>query len=326
MSVPPERSGARSAPSAVDEPLAGSAPRAAGWVALEQDGPWGAKAFTASHLDPEVGRAIESAAAVAGVRPCLVRAPGRHADAHLDRPRRVLVAHARPARSWLLTGSVGDPADLLTLDWAAVGRGDVAAARASLPGLEPAAEHHLLVCTNGTRDVCCATLGRPVATGAAAARPGRVWEVTHTSGHRFAATAVLLPAGTLHGRLTTEAAVALLDEAVAGRTVMARLEGPLRVAAPRSGRRARVRRATGLLGLDDLAVGAVAGEPDTWRVVARDGRRWRVRIGSESSGTERPEFVRQGGARAPPVRRAGARRGVRRCMMGRWPLRRPAPG
>mgnify|MGYP006171250341 CR=1 FL=1 len=37
------------------EQLVGSAPFARAWVALEQDGPWGAKAFTASHLDPGLG-------------------------------------------------------------------------------------------------------------------------------------------------------------------------------------------------------------------------------------------------------------------------------
>ena len=59
----------------------------------------------------------------------------------------------------------------------------------SLPTLEPTHQAHLLVCTNGTRDVCCATKGRPVAQGACKALPDRVWEVTHTSGHRFAPTA-----------------------------------------------------------------------------------------------------------------------------------------
>ena len=44
------------------EQLAGSSPQAVGWVALEQRGPWGAKAFTASHLDPDLGRAIASLA------------------------------------------------------------------------------------------------------------------------------------------------------------------------------------------------------------------------------------------------------------------------
>ena len=64
------------------EQLAGSAPYAVAWVAIEQNGPWGAKAFTASHLDPDLGREIESRAAAYDVRPSLIRRPGRHADDH----------------------------------------------------------------------------------------------------------------------------------------------------------------------------------------------------------------------------------------------------
>ena len=59
----------------------------------------------------------------------------------------------------------------------------------------------LLVCTNGRRDVCCATLGRDVASHAAQAFPDRIWEASHLSGHRLAATTVLLPSGDLHGRV-----------------------------------------------------------------------------------------------------------------------------
>ena len=70
------------------------------------------------------------------------------------------------------------------------------AAVASLPALAPAPPQ-LLVCTNGTRDTCCARLGRPVAAAAARRFPDQVWEVTHTSGHRFAPTTVLLPSGAL---------------------------------------------------------------------------------------------------------------------------------
>ena len=88
--------------------------------------------------------------------------------------RRVLVAHTSPGRSWLLEGTVADPADVLDLDWAALRDGDRDAVRRSLPTLVESDRTHLLVCTNGTRDLCCAAKGRPVALGvaAAAARTG----------------------------------------------------------------------------------------------------------------------------------------------------------
>ena len=307
MEVPPagRAAGRCSAVSAaVDEQLIGSAPRAAGWVALEQNGPWGARAFTASHLDASLGAALEQAATMAGVRPSLIRRPGHHADHHSDPDeggRRVLVAHSLPGRSWLLTGTLADPSDLLRLDWRAVASGDVDAVRGSLPTpLEPAApgEAHLLVCTNGTRDVCCAVTGRPVAAAALRRRPGQVWEATHTSGHRFAPTAVLLPHGTLHGRLDGDAADALLTAAARGETVLEGLRG--RSAWPPPGQVAElaVREVAGELSLDALTLSRAG---DDWSVRHRDGRSWRVSVRSEEGAdVERPESC---GKAALPLRR-----------------------
>ena len=84
----------------------------------------------------------------------------------------MLLAHTAPGRTWLLEGTLAQPEDVLALDWAALRDGDRDAVRRSLPRLAPADRAHLLVCTNGTRDVCCAVKGRPVALGAAAAAPG----------------------------------------------------------------------------------------------------------------------------------------------------------
>lgn len=79
------------------EPLAGTAAATRTWLLIEQTGPWGAKALTASHLDPEVGRALERAAEGTGVRVALIRWPGRHADRRLPTRQRVFAAHpARP--------------------------------------------------------------------------------------------------------------------------------------------------------------------------------------------------------------------------------------
>jgi hypothetical protein len=271
---------------ALDEQLIGSAPTASGWVALEQNGPWGAKAFTGSHLDPDLGRVLEHRAAMAGVRPSLIRRPGPHPD-HLGETHRVLVASSVPGRTWLLSGHLDDPASLLGLDWDAVAGGDLAAARASLPSLAPEDDAHLLVCTNGTRDVCCAVTGRPVAAAASAVHPGRVWEATHTSGHRFAPTAVLLPHGTLHGRLDGAGAVGLLAAADRGETVLSGARGRSAWPAPGQVAEQTVREATGELGLDALTV-APAG--DEWSVRHLDGRSWRLAVRSEAvDGVERPE-------------------------------------
>lgn len=271
------------------EPLAGSAADARGWVALEQPGAWGAKALKDSALDPAIGKALDSATSKHGLRPVLIRRPGR-ASAPARRPdaaRSVLVAHSRPGRSWLLAGSVDDPAAVLDLDWAAIADGDASAVVASLPALAPEPEPHLLVCANGKRDACCAIVGRPVAAAAAELRPGQVWETTHLGGHRFAPTAVVLPSGWTFGRLTSESAAPTLDaigagvvdlEAARGRSVW---PGPGQVA------ELAVRRRLGARGVDDVT--AVVRADDGWTVTLADGRRWQVTVERRDSGAFRPE-------------------------------------
>ncbi|RNL64884.1 sucrase ferredoxin [Nocardioides marmoriginsengisoli] len=270
------------ATAAAGEALIGSAPDAIAWVCLEQNGPWGKKAWTDSHLDVDLGRAIEEAAGVHGVRPSLIRRPGKHADATTGSERAVLVGYTHPDGSWLLTGTIAAPEALLDLDWAAVAAGDAEAVRRSLPALEPDDQPRLLVCTNGTRDTCCARLGRPVAAAALAAHPGRVWEVTHTSGHRFAATTVLLPAGVLHGRVLD--AAPLLAAADAGEVVLTGYRGRSTWSAGAQVAEEHVRRTEGITGIDDLVV---VPEIDAWSVRHRDGRRWWVAV-SASTGGERP--------------------------------------
>jgi hypothetical protein len=270
------------ASAAAREPLVGSAPEALGWVCLEQNGPWGPKAWTSSHLDPEVGVAIESLAGAHRVRPSLIRRPGRHADPGTATSRHVLVAHSRPGASWLLAGTIEAPEDLLALDWAAVSAGAVDEVVASLPVLTPA-EPQVLVCTNGTRDTCCARLGRPVAAAAGARFPDHVWEVTHTSGHRFAPTTVLLPSGSLHGRVLD--AARLLEAESAGELVLSGYRG--RSVWPTTGQVAEehVRRTFDLTGLDDLQV---TGAGSDWLATHRDGRSWQVSVTAYDDG-ERPE-------------------------------------
>ena len=281
-----------------DEPLIGSAPEARAWVCLEQNGPWGAKAWTDSHLDPETGGAIEAAAAAHGVRPSLIRRTGRHADAGGSTRRHVLVAYAVPGRSWLLSGVVASPQALLDLDWAALAAGDAEATARSLPGVSLTEAPHLLVCTNGTRDTCCARLGRPVATSVAAAYPEQVWEVTHTSGHRLAATTVLLPAGVLHGRVLD--AAPLLEAASRGELVLDGYRGRSTWSSGAQVAEDHVRRTEGIVGLDDLDV---VPEVDAWSVRHRDGRRWWVAVSRYDEG-ERPESC---GKPAKPITRYSAR-------------------
>jgi hypothetical protein len=190
------------------EPLAGTAPVAGRWLAIEQPGPWGARALTESHLPAELGRALSLKADAAGVRIALIRRPGQHAEHDPAAPRRVFLADTRPGRVALWSWSTADPATLLDLDFDVPGK----------PQHE--AGPVLLVCTNAKRDACCALLGRALSgrlAEDAETDPDAVWESDHLGGHRFAPTAVVLPSGYVHGRLDGPAARTVLREAAAGR-------------------------------------------------------------------------------------------------------------
>lgn len=265
------------------EALIGSAPDALAWVCLEQNGPWGKKAWTDSQLDAELGGQIEALAAAHRVRPSLIRRPGRSENVATTGVRTVLIGSTFPGRSWLLVGIVTTPEALLDLDWAAVASGDLDAVRASMPSLEVSTSPLLLVCTNGSRDTCCARLGRPIAAHALSTFPGRVWEVTHTSGHRFAATTVLLPAGVLHGRVLD--ATPLLAAADRGELELTGYRGRSTWSTGAQVAEDHIRRTENVVGVDDLSV-----EPtvDAWTVRHRDGRSWWVAV-KVTEGSERPE-------------------------------------
>jgi Sucrase/ferredoxin-like len=176
------------------EPLPGTAPVAATWVALEQEGPWGHRALTDSHLDHDLGAELTARSAGTGVTVVLIRKVGHHADLPTAgaATRSVWIGHTG-ANSWLRYATVEDPAQLLELDFAALGAG-------APPGFgAPDDSPLLLVCTNSRRDECCALIGRPLAESLAAQRPGRVWESTHLGGHRFAPVVLSLPDGFVYG-------------------------------------------------------------------------------------------------------------------------------
>lgn len=198
------------------EPAWGSAAPARFWVALEQPGPWGRLAFVQSKLDPQLGKALEAGCSTAGGRALLIRAVGQHRidRSHEPTNRTVFVAGGMPAgKPWLLTGVITDPSHILDLPFAALADADPEPAMRALPSLELTTTPALLLCTNAKRDACCAVVGRPVALESASSRPCEIWECTHTGGHRFAPTGVLLPSGATLGRLTTPIAIAAVDAA-----------------------------------------------------------------------------------------------------------------
>src|SRR5690606_19672644 len=74
-------------------------------------------------------------------------------------------------------------------------------------------DRHVLVCTHGRRDACCGTLGTRVSLALPGLGGGvRVWRTSHTGGHRFAPTALLLPEGTAWAYLDPERLTAIRSE------------------------------------------------------------------------------------------------------------------
>lgn len=271
------------------EPPAGTAPVATWWLVVEQPGPWGAKALTQSHLDPALGAALDAAAGEHGGRVALVRRPRRHPDTHDPSAHRVWLAGTTPGATFLLGGWLRDVSLLRSLDFTALGTGALAEPP---PWLSPETEPLLLVCTNGRRDLCCATKGRRLIAGLRDDVLGRVWETTHLGGHRFAPTAVLLPHGVVYGRLDDKQALLLVEGARDGRFVEDGYRGRSTYSRPGQAAEAAVRRQLGDTGLDDLLVPAVTPVSDAaWHAVVahRDGRSWTVAVRAEEQPPPRPE-------------------------------------
>jgi hypothetical protein len=268
----------------IGEPLAGTAATARSWLCIEQPGPWGRDALTASHLDAGLSHELAALAAGTGVRIVLIRRPGAHPDRHRPVPRHVYLAHTTPGNTWLEQTTVGDPKVLLDLDFTRAGNGD--------PGVlgRPVADPLLLVCTNGRRDVCCALLGRPVAAALAGSHGAAVWECTHLGGHRFSPTAVLLPTGYAYGRLDAAAGARLL----ARRTVVT--DGCRgRSTWPPAGQVAELAVRTRLDEPDPDALRVVSvdqadDQADGWlaTVAHRGGSEWRVVVAQREVGPVRP--------------------------------------
>ena len=150
----------------------------------------------------------------------------------------------------------------------------------------------LVVCTNGRRDVCCASFGRPVVTAVHERLPYRVWETTHLGGHRFAPTCAVLPFGVVYGRMDAQAAEHVFAAARHGRFVLTGYRGRSTFQPPVQAAEELVRRAIGLDGLADLDIADLTTlDSESWRVVLAhpDGRRWRVAVTTRSLHPPRPE-------------------------------------
>jgi hypothetical protein len=82
----------------------------------------------------------------------------------------------------------------------------------------------VLVCTHGTRDTCCGSLGTRLWRDAEGGGP-RVWRTSHTGGHRFAPTAVTLPDGCYWAFLDPGLLASIVDRRLPADEAAAHLRG-----------------------------------------------------------------------------------------------------
>lgn len=253
---------------AVDEPLAGTAPQAGRWVALEHRGAW--PRDINAHPDPSIS-GFAARASAAGWRPLLIRRPGRREPTG---PTRVVLADTAPGTTRATQLTVAGPRELGAVPLPSTG---------PLPG-ERLHDPLLLVCTHGRRDRCCAVDGRQLALAVTAVGEPDVWECSHLGGHRFAPTALVLPTGYLYGRLDPGTAISARKAAALGEVEVGLSRGRSTWSAAGQVAELAVRDATGLRDADALTLDPLA-RPGTVVVHGPSGRRWAVEV-AERPGTE----------------------------------------
>jgi len=149
----------------------------------------------------------------------------------------------------LRRGVVDDPSEVARWDLAGIAAGSHRGWGA--PDPDPL----LLVCANGRRDRCCGHSGGRLADELWRGPLGsRVLTCTHLGGHRFAPTALLLPNGSLHGRLDAGSARDLLAAAALGAVPAGHLRGFSALDEPEQVADAHARRVWGYAGVEPLDV------------------------------------------------------------------------
>ncbi len=168
----------------VCEPMLGSAPRVDAWLMVECNGLWGRKALVENPMPASVKDWITATEQALGARHEAVRT-------QLIKQRRV--------RDAQLTIMLAEQGGLWRREFASYE--DITGWALDVSQMQPVMEPQYFVCTNGRRDRCCSKYGLPLFRSLRSLVGARVWETTHTGGHRFAPNVVVLPQGHLYGRV-----------------------------------------------------------------------------------------------------------------------------
>ncbi|MCX7444859.1 sucrase ferredoxin [Corynebacterium sp. P7003] len=233
------------------EPLPGTAKKGTTYLIVEHPHGWGRDVLDGEALGAELAERLRRFVGSAGAAFHLIRRPGRTRN------------EGAPVRAYLIFTSSSEPdappasieafdlpgglEEIFALDLGGPGRNTALGARQVRHPL-------VLVCTHGKRDLCCAVKGRPMASAmraAAASMEGlnrrgttgpcavdvdgsgpvvddtaeAVWESSHTGGHRFAPSMILLPWGYSYGRISTDQGMSMLATLARGELPLPGLRG-----------------------------------------------------------------------------------------------------
>jgi len=246
--------------------LASATAKARGWLLIEHPGPWPERVEQGPPGPAAITEAVRAARA-AGVRPQLIRRPGRRRGIP---PVQVYVGYSHGERVWLEGRELADPAELADLDLAAVAAG-------TPPKFgEPVADPLLLVCTHGKHNACCAQHGAPLARFLSERFAPFVWETTHVGGDRFAANLVCLPHAVYYGALDRDEAVRAVEAYLRGEVLLDRLRGRAGYPEPAQAAEHFVREHTGVRGVTAVTVESVSGTSPYHAVVVVGDRCYRI--------------------------------------------------
>ncbi|MFC4911762.1 sucrase ferredoxin [Actinomadura gamaensis] len=239
-------------------------PRA--WLLVEHPGPWPERVEEIT--GPQGLVDAIGAAPAAGVRPQLIRRPGRGRRA--TPPVRVYIGWSYGSDVWIETRELDDHGQLAEIDFAALAAG-------RRPGWgESVEEPVLLVCTHGRRNACCARTGAPLARRLASRFGALVWETTHVGGDRYAANLVCLPHAVYYGNLGPDEAETAVSAYLNGEVVLDNLRGRAGTPEPAQAAEHAVRTRTGVLDVAGVTVETLSGASPHTAVVSAGGKRYRV--------------------------------------------------
>jgi hypothetical protein len=257
---------------AAEEPIAATALAATDrWLLVEQRRGW-ARDQSETTLAPGLRRMVDAiAASTARLRVLLVKRPTNS----VALPHQLIAVRsgAKPmARRFELDDAEPDAELEGQLRGLLDGNGSAGG------GGTPLDRPLLLVCAHGRRDSCCARRGVALYKQLAD-HPDRdrveLWQSSHQGGHRFAATALLLPHGVHYGRLDAAEADALLRSVSAGRIHdLERYRGNTRYDRAAQAADAWLRRTHRALAFDELQlIDQTQLDESAWRV--------RMQLGSQ---------------------------------------------